>query len=522
MNRTERAELAEKLDVSDGDIADAADLIASQVHEGVAWLRKVGGADTGVHSFLGKTARKHYVALPDNRQLFELINRLTSPAWWRRQLHKRFRKVEQQERLRGAVHCKASPYVSAKALRRADRHRRRLAEMLATLEVVNQNTGETLPLEDVISKSRANPANRRKALGAQMKGVEKDANGRGLEAHFLTITAPSRMHARHKPSGAKVENSDGSDPRKVQAYLCKVWKNANRKLKHLGLKRCGLRIVEPHHDGCPHWHVLIFTQPAESAVVLAVIRDHAFADSPNEQGAAEHRFKVERIDPDKGSPIGYVMKYLSKNIDGEGVDNDEETGGTGSDGARAAGVWARLWGIRQFQFFGLPPITPYRELYRNDGHGLGSPGVVEVHQACKANNYAEFLKRCREHAVGFVLRRDPRPSTRYPNEMTTAIVGLHISAADLHTPVDLTTRSDFWVIQPRPAKRVEPAFALPWTRFNNCAPTDKSMGYVLPEKQATSTSEQASRAGLQRQQATPAASPPRGKRHPEKTEIATC
>jgi hypothetical protein len=484
MNPAELLALAEGLDLSDGDIADDADRLADQVRQRVGLWQQFNATEEQVFNRLRQFTRSHYVTYDKNHGVTELINRMSSAPWWRRQLRVRFRFVEQAERLRGAVHDKASRYVSPKALRRRDIAARRLAEQMAAMQAVNLDTGQTIGLDELVAASQSNPANRRAAMMVRIKGIEASARAAGHEAIFLTITAPSRMHLRHR-TGAPVAGSDGATPRQVHAYLCRLWQNAMRKAAHLGMTAYGLRIVEPHHDGCPHWHVLAFTTPADAAPLAALLRAYALADSPDEPGAAEHRFTVENIDPAKGSAVGYVAKYVSKSIDGQGVDEDRETGATGSDAARGVVTWARLWGIRQFQFFGLPPITPVRELYRHDGQSLGSAGLIEVHRAVKANDYAAVLQGCKEHGVGLGLRFITRPSTRYPGELTKAIHGLVASAADLHTPLELTTRTETWVIEPRPAQAIGDTFGLPWTRINKSAPLMHSTTYGRPSEAAT-------------------------------------
>ena len=183
-----------------------------------------------------------------------------------------------------------------------------------------------------------------------------------------------------------------------------VWRKAMRSMQRDGLTAYGMRTVEPHHDACTHWHVLMFTAPSQSEAVLHTLRAYALADSPNEPGATEHRFKVERIDPSKGSALACVAKYVSKSIDGEGLGTDNESDESGTNTARRIVAWARRWGIRQFQFFGLPPITPMRELYRHDGEGLNSAGLSEAHQACKANDHAAYMTACEAHGIDFAVQ----------------------------------------------------------------------------------------------------------------------
>ena len=459
MNRPDIAELAAAFDLTDSDIEVAAEKIAGQVQRMAPLWKKQATPEAVAVQYLTRKAKQHHVSLPDNAGFTQLMNRLGDPAWWRRALRKRLRVVEHHAILRGAVHRHASPYVSEKALRRFETDRRRLAALMASLEVVKVGSGEVMPLDEVIAGSQANPANRRAAMMVRIKGIEARARAKSHTALFLTITAPSRMHVRHF-TGQRNDKHDGGDPRQVQAYLNGVWRRAMRALQHSGLTAYGLRVVEPHHDGCPHWHVVLFAAPEQSEAILSALRAHALADSPDEPGAAERRFTVVKIDPAKGGAVAYVAKYVSKRIDGEGLGTDTESDTTGTDTARRVVAWARRWGIRQFQFFGLPPITPMRELYRHNGEGLGSAGLSEAHQACKANDHAAYLGACEAHGIDFAVRYDERPSTRYADELARAIRGLCASAADLSQPLELVTRTETWRIQPKPKRAGDGAFAL--------------------------------------------------------------
>ncbi|MFX4876292.1 hypothetical protein ABTB73_19155, partial [Acinetobacter baumannii] len=96
-------------------------------------------------------------------------------------------------------------------------------------------------------------------------------------------------------------------------------------------------------------------------------------------------------------------------------------------------------GIRQFQFFGVPPITPTRELYRVDGDSLPGQALRDAHAAAKANDYAAWLDACEVHGLRFKVQYSERQSTRYAEETTRAIQGLRVHV-EAQGQVELVTR----------------------------------------------------------------------------------
>lgn len=473
--------LAERFDLSDDDIRDQAEKAASSVRRLADLWGRNGTDDAAVLRSLRAIAKRHAIRMPNKAGLAERINRMCDAGFWRRALRYRFKAVELTAIQRGAVHAHASPYVSDKALRRHQRHARRITEQMAALEAINQTTGEAVPMPELVAASLANPAHRRSALMARIKGIETSASARGHVGLFLTLTCPSRMHPRLKKSGAANPVYDGLwFPTRAHRHLCKVWGRAMRAAAHQGLNAYGLRVVEPHHDACPHWHMLAFIDAAKADSFATLMRGYALRDSPTERGAQERRFTVKRIDPTKGSAVGYVAKYVSKGIDGHGVDGDSETSQDGQSAARRQIAWARVWNIRQFQFFGVPPITPTREFFRVAGDTLPGEALPALHAVCKANDYAGWLATTEVHGLRLAVEYSERPSTRYRGETTKAIQGVRVDGGDLGGTLQITTRCDTWRIEPRPKTSAASAAGVSasegpcpsWTRINNSAPLD--------------------------------------------------
>lgn len=468
--------LADRFDVPDDDLREQAEKAAASVQRLADFWNHHGTDPAVIVKTLRRIAKRHCIYPPNQRGVQAQVNRMCDPGFWRRALRQRFKAVELTAIQRGAVHKHASPYVSDKTLKRHVRHTARAADQMANLEAINQTTGEVCQMPELIEASLANPANRRSALMARIKGIEAHALTKGHVGLFLTITCPSKMHPRSSVTGAANPAYDGTWPTKAHKYLGRVWSRAMRAAAHQGMKPYGLRVVEPHHDACPHWHVLVFIDAKHADAFASLVRSHALRDSPNEPGAQARRFTVERIDPTKGSAVGYVAKYVAKSIDGEGVDTDTESSGDGKQTARRQIAWARTWNVRQFQFFGVPPITPTREFFRVTGETLPGQVLPALHAACKANDYAAWLATSEAHGLGFAVDYSQRPSTRYRGETTKAVQGLRVVGGDLDGLLQITTRHDTWRIERRQKRASGEAssssLSPPWTRINNSASVD--------------------------------------------------
>ncbi|HKJ95036.1 MAG TPA: replication endonuclease, partial [Gammaproteobacteria bacterium] len=282
---------------------------------------------------------------PPDLECFTLrgaLARARCEYWWRRQLRKSYlRRFEARAIEAGLVGRQAGLYASNETvrLRRAQKTRNRA--LLDSIIAVNE-LGQEYTLAELADLSVSNPRIRRGELMARLAGFERIARTQGHAGELYTLTCPSRMHARLSPRGAENPRYDGSTPRQAQEHLRRVWARMRAALHRRGVRVYGFRIAEPHHDGTPHWHLLLFMAPEHRHMVRGVMRRYALQDSPDEPGADKHRFQFVAIDWNRGSATGYLAKYISKNIDGAHVGLDEY-GSDARDSAERVEPWASRW-----------------------------------------------------------------------------------------------------------------------------------------------------------------------------------
>lgn len=52
----------------------------------------------------------------------------------------------------------------------------------------------------------------------------------------------------------------------------------------------GFRVAEPHHDGTPHWHILVFVKPEQREDLRETFSFYALQVDGDETGAQKYRF----------------------------------------------------------------------------------------------------------------------------------------------------------------------------------------------------------------------------------------
>ena len=231
----------------------------------------------------------------------------------------------------------------------------------------------------------------------RLRGYSEIADSLGLDSVFLTVTAPGCFHAVLS-NGYKNPNFNGATPRGAQEYLTRLWSIVRALWHSAGLRFFGFRIAEPHHDGTPHWHILLFGDADSLRAGVDILRREAMRAEPEElvsHSARDARFDVVWLDHARRA-VAYIAKYVSKNIDGAAVVVDFENGDDARVTAKAVDAWASVWGIRQFQQIGSVSVTVYRELRRMVRAELlagDDPELLrQIAAAADAGDWARFVE----------------------------------------------------------------------------------------------------------------------------------
>ena len=423
----------------------------------------------------------------------EIIARAVDRGWWVRKLrteHKR--RFEHASIQLGMTWVKTDPYISRESAARQARYNAQNQKLLESITATNGIDEYTLA--QLAALGPANKAIRRGELMLRIRGCEEIANEMRHVAVFWTITCPSKFHS----VGGTNKNYNGATPRDAQAYLCKVWQRIRAAFKREGMQPYGFRIAEPHSDGCPHWHMLLFIEPEHEARMTAIINKHALAEDGEEKGAKENRVKLVRIEAGKGTAAGYIVKYVSKNIDGHGVGDHKafEDGRTyviATDmfgdaeltASERVTYWSQVWGIRQFQQIGGAPVGVWREMRRVKAETVAGPNtpadIRAAWDACQKIESDDPMIAKRASFAGYIRAQGgPNVGRRATIRIATRPVTItgRYAVYEAEKPVGVYSVTQkkavfesvryTWTIKEGGGVAV----AVPWTCVNNCTQVD--------------------------------------------------
>lgn len=334
--------------------------------------------------------------------LIGAIKRMMDKHWWSRRLRKLFNQAYEQAAIELTLVSKYKQmYASDLTVKKRKQQKLRNEQMLSSMKIIN-DIGQQYSLKELSDLNVSNPKVRKAELMVRLRGFEELSKSHDHEGIFITITCPSKYHAVFSKSGQRNPKYQSFTPYQANQYLCNVWSRIRAEWNRKDIKPYGFRVAEPQHDGTPHWHILLFVEKHHIDDVKQVVSHYALQEDGDEKGALENRCDFKLIDPKIGSATGYIAKYVSKNIDGEGLDK----GVYGEDPITAAqrvDAWASCWCIRQFQQIGGASVSVWREL-RRIKKILGVDSLIEkARRAADESKWDDYI-----NAMGgvFAKRKD--------------------------------------------------------------------------------------------------------------------
>jgi hypothetical protein len=234
-------------------------------------------------------------------------------------------------------------YVSDDALRAYRSGRKRAARAAARVRMVSTSghVSTMALLQEQGGGERGDVARH----AAMSSGLARICAERGLHPVMVTLTAPPRMHPSAK-------SYDGTTPQQAQEHLSGCWRRAYKALHAQGVRAPFVRVVEPHKDGCPHWHVCLWVDGTGQALSVQRVLEDAFLweHEPDAPGSLVHRVKWDPVRAEGQDAavvvIAYLLKYMRKHLQG-GENVDLEAG----DRDRIA-AWGAIHGIRRIRIAG--------------------------------------------------------------------------------------------------------------------------------------------------------------------------
>ncbi|MEZ8241923.1 replication endonuclease, partial [Vibrio splendidus] len=303
------------------------------------------------------------------------IRRCIDPKYLTRKL-KRLRKqyIEHAQVTLGNVGKKQGQthYVSRLTLSNFKQKMRESEAFMQNMVVISHETMQEFNLAEVASRTTANLENRRVELVVRSRGDEERALDMGFEGVFITWTLPSKYH-RNSPKW------NGCTVKEAHQNLMEQWKLARAHFAKIDLPWFGLRVAEPHKDGTPHLHAFVYCAKEHKADLMricAMIARSEDADELHTKKKRKARFHAKPCNPKKGSATGYIIKYISKNINGAHLPE-----GNAASKALSVRAWASAWGIKQFSQSGSPAVGLWRQLRRaNKADVAIDEALIDLHE----------------------------------------------------------------------------------------------------------------------------------------------
>lgn len=232
------------------------------------------------------------------------------------------------------------------------------------------------------------PAKRQAETLAVIAGLEELGRRRRLIPKFVTLTCQPEYHPR--PANGS-EKWNGSSPREAQDYLMEQWALLRASVARTAPEMIGLRVVEPHKDSTPHWHLMIWASERGWKNI-----ERHMADKFGTEPAVTIKAWSEE---GNAKMTSYMMKYIMKAV---GKSDSKDVAADRVDAFRAT------WGIRSFSVFGIPRnARTVWKLARSASEDdlINSPFLTDLAIHARLGDFASLVEQLERQSISAI--REP-------------------------------------------------------------------------------------------------------------------
>ncbi|EGQ7984218.1 replication endonuclease [Vibrio vulnificus] len=397
--------------------------------------------------------KKHKCLADAERELEIAIRRCLDASYLMRKFkYLRTQYIEYSQIALGRVGKKKGQrkYISTRSFSRWKRKQAEAVNWLDSMAAFDPETGIAFDLSEVVKRTTSNQENRRIELVVRSRGDEERAIDLGFEGVFLNWTLPSKYHRNsHKWNGCTVKEAHQN--------LMEQWKLARAWFKKLDIEWFGLRVAEPHKDGTPHAHMFLYVDPSQKAQLVEICRSIACdedRDELNTPDARQARFLAKDCDPSQGTATGYIIKYISKNINGAHMPETEA-----ERNAERVRAWASTHRIKQFSQSGSKSVGLWRQLRRANKKDTAFDNELEaLRHAADKSRWNAFCTLAGQERLAYEEKLN-----KY-GEKTKKVIGIQWLDKVIETAA-----TNYSLVRKKDVKRLQEARSVsPWSTENKC------------------------------------------------------
>ena len=179
---------------------------------------------------------------------------------------------------------------------------------LSSIFLQDKITNKRIPLKDIVVSANHNSNRYYSEIQNRINTLVKEAESKKLKPIFMTLTLPAEYHKTKmdKRTSLQIKNPkyNYTTPREAVKILTQMFSKIrhDRSLKELSKdERIYYRVNEPHKNGTPHTHILLFVPEYRIQRIVEAFK-RLFHSKAND------------IQTNIKNASAYIMKYINKTL----------------------------------------------------------------------------------------------------------------------------------------------------------------------------------------------------------------